>query len=320
MTIPDHLVPTVERALHAAFGTTTCDDVAVLGGVRAFICLVVVRGQPYVVRIGAAVHPDPEHEIAATRAAVDAGLAPRVWHADVTDRVMVSDFVAPVPLPAGFGVQLAPVIARIHALPLWPRKIHQVDMVEGFVAKLRVAGVRAGDGEVFDAYAEVTAHYPRDADLVACHNDLKAPNLLYDGARTWVIDWEAAFVNDRYADLANAACFFVEEDDREEAAFLAAYFGAPPTAHQRARLVVARFVNHVGYVAFPSLADARASVPAQPAPDYRAFHDDIIAGTVDLTDQATRARYAEVHLAAARRALGSPRLTAAAAVLAERSR
>ena len=319
MTLPDHLVPTVERALHAAFGTTTYDDVSVLGGGhRAFACRIVVRGRPYVLRVGASTFIDPAVEIASTRVAADAGLAPRLLYADPTDRVIVTDFIERVPLPAGFGVQVAAAIARIHALPPWPRTIHHLDMIDGFLAKLRASGALAGLDDVLDAYAAATAHYPRDADVVACHNDLRAPNLLYDGARLWVIDWEAAFMNDRYADLANAASFFVEEDDRDEAEFLAAYLGAPATAYQRARLVVARFANHVAYLAFPGLAAARAAVPAQPTPDYRAFHDGIIAGTVDLFDAATKVRYANVHLAAARRALASPRLAAAASVLADR--
>ena len=318
MTIPEALVPTVERALRAAFGTTTYDDVSALGGLRAFACRIVVRGRPYVLRVGATTHIDPAAEIATTLAAADAGIAPRVWHADAADRVIVADFIEPVPPPAAFGAQLARVIARIHALPPWPRTLHQLDMLDGFLAKLRANEALGGLDDVLDAYARITAHYPRDADLVACHNDLKAPNILYDGARVWVIDWESAFVNDRYADLANAAGFFVEEADGDEAEFLAAYFGAPATAYQRARLVVARFVIHVGYVAFLTLVTARADVPAQPTPDYRAFHDGIAAGMIDLSDAANKVRYANVHLAAARRALASPRLAAAITMLAER--
>lgn len=172
---------------------------------------------------------------------------------------------------------------------------------------------------MFETYAQIAALYPRGADLVACHNDLKAPNILYDGARPWVIDWEAAFVNDRYADLANAASFFVEEADDSEAEFLAAHFGAPPTAHQRARLIVARFANHVAYVAFLALVNARAGTAALPAPDFRAFHDGIIAGAVDLSHATTKIYYADVHLAAARRALASPRLASAAAVLTQQA-
>jgi len=316
MTIPEHLVPTVERALGAAFGTTTYDDVSALAGLRAFVCRIVVRGRPYVVRVGATTLVEPAFEIAATRAAAAAGIAPRVWYADAADRVTVSDYIAHAPRPAGFGMQLAPTIARIHALPPWPRTIHHLDMLDGFIAKLRAADALAGLDDVLEAYAAATAHYPRDADLVACHNDLKGPNILFDGARVWVIDWEAAFMNDRYADLANAATFFVEEDDRDEAALLTAYFGAPATAYQRARLVVARFANHMAYVAFLALFNPRAGIPAQPTPDYRAFLDGITAGTIDLSDAATKIRYANVHLAAARRALASPRLATATALLA----
>ena len=60
------------------------------------------------------------------------------------------------------------------------------------------------------------------------------------------------------------------------------------------------------------------SLVRQPTPDYRAFHDGITAGTIDLSDPAMQVRYASVHLAAARRAraIDSPRLAEAASVLA----
>ena len=318
MTIPEQLVPIVERSLLAAFGTSTYDDISPLRGTRAFTRRIVVRGRPYVLRIGANTHIDPAIEIERTRIAADAGLAPRVWYADAADRVIVTDFVESAPRPAGFAAQLASTIARIHALPPWSRTLHHLDMLDGFIAKLRAGGAQAGFDDVLEAYAQVASRYPRDADLVACHNDLRGPNLLYDGARIWIIDWEAAFVNDRYAELANAASFFVDENDRDEAEFLAAYLGAPATAYQRARLVVARFVNHVAYVVFLALVNARAGDAAEPTPDYRAFHDGITAGTIDLADMAMKVRYANVHLAAARRALDSPRLAAAAELLAGR--
>jgi len=227
MTIPEHLVPTVERALRAAFGTTTYDDVSMLGGLRAFACRIVVRGRPYVLRVGATTHIDPAVEIAETRAAADAGIAPHVWYADAADRVIVTDFIERVPPPAAFGAQLAQTIARIHALSPWPRTLHQLDMLDGFLAKLRAAEALAGLDDVLDTYAQVTAHYPRDADLVACHNDLKAPNILYDGARVWVIDWESAFVNDRYADLAMGAKVIADKISVELVPLFFEAYGVP---------------------------------------------------------------------------------------------
>jgi thiamine kinase-like enzyme len=43
----------------------------------------------------------------------------------------------------------------------------------------------------------------------------EAGKLLFDGQRVWLVDWQAAFVNDRYFDLAVAANFVVTNDADE---------------------------------------------------------------------------------------------------------
>ena len=48
----------------------------------------------------------------------------------------------------------------------------------------------------------------------------------FDGNRIWLVDWESAFLNDRYVDLAIVANFFVKDEAQEEA-YLSAYFGEP---------------------------------------------------------------------------------------------
>ena len=48
-----------------------------------------------------------------------------------------------------------------------------------------------------------------------------------DGDRIWLVDWEAAFLNDRYADLAVVANLFVHSEEDEQV-FLQEYLGRPP--------------------------------------------------------------------------------------------
>jgi thiamine kinase-like enzyme len=50
---------------------------------------------------------------------------------------------------------------------------------------------------LFRRYAAVTKVYPRNDDLVASHNDVKPENIVFDGDRVWLVDWEVAFLNDR---------------------------------------------------------------------------------------------------------------------------
>ena len=57
-----------------------------------------------------------------------------------------------------------------------------------------------------------------------CHNDLLAANVIDDGARLRIVDWEYAGMGDPFFDLANFSVN-VELDEGGRAALLAAYFG-----------------------------------------------------------------------------------------------
>jgi thiamine kinase-like enzyme len=57
-----------------------------------------------------------------------------------------------------------------------------------------------------------------------CHNDLLPANLIDDGHRVWVIDWEFAGRGDRFFDLGALAANS-EFDEEQELLLLTAYFG-----------------------------------------------------------------------------------------------
>jgi hypothetical protein len=300
----------VERALRAAFGTATYDDATpVAGGMSsALILRMVVAGRAYLVRVGGSPHADAAREMASVRAAAEAGLAPKVWYASVEDRTMITDFIERQPFSPDVGLQIAALIARLQTHPPYERVLHQVDIATAMIGRYREA--LGGAEDVFAAFSEVAAAYPRDA-VVACHNDLKAANIVFDGVRPWFVDWEAAFSNDRYADLANAASFFCTD----EHAFVSAYLGAPADPVHHARFFLMRFVVHVSYVAFVGLLAARGGAGPQPTPAFRTFHDGLIDGSIDLVSAERKQDYANVHLAAARDAIASPRFAESLAIV-----
>jgi thiamine kinase-like enzyme len=83
--------------------------------------------------------------------------------------------------------------------------------------------------------------------MVSSHNDLFKPdNILFDGQRVWLVDWEAAFLNDRYADLAVVANQLVTNDE-QEMVYLQEYFGARPDRYQLARFHLIQQISHLFY-------------------------------------------------------------------------
>jgi thiamine kinase-like enzyme len=87
-------------------------------------------------------------------------------------------------------------------------------------------------------------------DMVSCHMDLKPENILFDGQHVWLTDWQAAFVNDRYFDLAVAANFLLT-NDADELTYLERYFGQRPNEYQREILPYASGGTHVLRHGFP---------------------------------------------------------------------
>jgi thiamine kinase-like enzyme len=130
-------------------------------------------------------------------------------------------------LPAPFAV---PAIARDY-LALARERGADVPAVAWDAARLaeRIASVLDGRPE----------HGP-----APCHDDLLGANVLTDGRRTWLVDWEYAGMGDRYFDLGNLSINngFTEADDR---ALLEAYWGEPCTPRRFAALRLMRSMSDV---------------------------------------------------------------------------
>jgi hypothetical protein len=234
------------------------------------------------------------------KAAAEAGLAPRIWHANLEDGIAISDFVEAAPFQATEAlVQIPRVLRRLHALPPFPKALNYVTMHNGFIWRLQAANLLPKNEieEIFTRYAQVSAVYPRvDSDMVSCHNDLKPDNILFDGHRVWLDDWKAAMVNDRYFDLAIVANFVVT-NDAEERTYLQEYFGQPPDEYQLARFFLMRQVMHMLSAAvFLLLGSAGKPVnQIEKAPEFGYFHQRLWAGEVDLTDNDMKIVYGRVH-------------------------
>jgi hypothetical protein len=166
--------------------------------------------------------------------------------------------------------------------------------------KLRAAKLLPEDetNELVRLHQRVASVYPRnDADMVSCHNDLKPENVLFDGGNVWLVDWEAAFLNDRYVDLAVVANFLITNDEEEEI-LLRTYFGETASEQNQARLYLMRQILHLFYAAIFTLIGS-AGKPVDPvvkSPAFRDYHDGIWAGEISLATEEAKLQYARVHL------------------------
>jgi hypothetical protein len=226
-----------------------------------------------------------------------------VHYTSAADKVAITDFVDRKPFPADMIALLAPVLRRLHALPPFHESVDQFTVIERFVAQFDAFPV----GDLFDRYAEVAAVYPRKLDHVSSHHDLKPENLAFDGECLLLLDWEAAFLDDRNFDLVIPANFFVRDEAALER-YLTLYYGAPPTPGQRARFELIRIAEHVFYAVFLAVLAKRHGIvdDGAPAEDFHAFHDYLLGGAI-MREPVQQLRYAKAHAAEGARRVHSPR-------------
>ncbi len=304
------------------------------GNTTSRVFRIVVKGSPLLLKLILR-SDDPSRHYANMRAAAEAGLAPRVWYTNVEDRVSITDFVDTVPLPAADALIRIPATLRaVHALPPFapvPNRINTTCMFllndsperDAFLERIRAAKLLppAETEELFMRYQELAAVYPRrQSDMASSHNDLFKPdNVLFDGDRVWLVDWEAAFWNDRYADLAAIANMIVT-NSADEAAFLKEYFGAPPNDYQSARLFLAQQVAHTFYaMVYLLLGSADEPIDwSRPGPDTRDFGRRFWDGEIDLTDKQAKILYGRQHWQQLLDATSGPRYTEARRIVASR--
>jgi aminoglycoside phosphotransferase (APT) family kinase protein len=309
--IPQEKSAAVTRGLREAFGVTEIEDIRRItrGHTSSLVFRIVVQGSPFLLKIILRTDDHTRH-YTSMKAAAEGGVAPRVWYTSVEDKISITDFVEAEPLPVSEALVRLPALLRtLHTLPAFSRApyntsctflLNKGTTLDGFLQKFQASNIlpKAESEEFFARYAEVAAVYPYDdGEMVSSHNDLFKPdNILFDGHRAWLVDWEAAFLNDRYADLAVVANQVVTNDE-EELVYLQEYFGAAPGQYQLARFHLMQQLAHLFYtMAFLLLGSSGQPIDWSAAvPEFRDYHRCIWAGEVDLADKDVKIVYGRVH-------------------------
>jgi aminoglycoside phosphotransferase (APT) family kinase protein len=326
--IPQDKSAAVSRGLQQAFGTTAIDDTTRMtrGLSSDLVSRIVVNGSPYLLRIMTRINEqmDPHRIYACMRAASDAGLTPRVHYASTEDGISITDFVEAVPLALSHARQLLPRTLRtLHALPPFPKEFNFVTAHNGFIWRFRTAALVPQHelDEAFTHYDQICAVYPRlDADMVSSHMDLKPDNILFDGERIWLVDWQAAFLNDRYFDLSVVANYLVDSES-EDSTLLETYFDRKPDEYQRARFFLMRQALHMFSAAVFLMLGSGGKPIEQPAnmPSLEEFHRSVWEGKVNFADKDQQIISGLVHWKRYVHSMRQPRLAEALRIVSTRN-
>lgn len=295
--IPEPLRETARSGLARAFGRAEPTHVAALfGGASGAATFRVALGERVcLLRIDKARgrFRNP-HQYAAMRSAAAAGVAPPLHLADDAAGVAIMDFIEARPLaefpggPSALAEAGGRLIAQLQATPPFPVLDTFPSLLERLFAVLR-SSPRYAPGlfdPCLDGFARIRDAYPWDASpAVSSHNDPNPRNILFDGRRLWLIDWETAYRNDPLVDVAIMTHELAAGPDLE-AALVRAWSGAEPTAGLRARLALMRLMTQLNYAGLllgviAADADGPPETDLTP-PTLEVFQADLAAGRMQL--------------------------------------
>ncbi|HEY4032302.1 MAG TPA: aminoglycoside phosphotransferase family protein [Caulobacteraceae bacterium] len=319
----------VARAFEAVFGRASPDELTPLrGGLStALVCRAVVGGRPCLLRVEAArdAFRDPARQYACMEIAAAAAVAPPLLFADPAEGVAIMGFIAERPrdtYPGGgaaMAVELGGLLARLQATPVFPPLVDYLDGVDAVIANMLATGVLdpAAARDHFAAYGEIRDAYPRlsSDELVSSHNDPNPSNILYDGDRLWLVDWESAFAGDPHVDSAMVANWFGLAGEGE-AALLAKVFGELDDT-RRARCWLMRQVCSVFHACmFLGLVAAARGPHARPisdlaSPGLDAVRAGLRTGEVQLSTTDGQLLFAKAALSSVLQNARSPTFAAA---------
>ena len=220
--------------------------------------------------------------------AAEAGIAPKIHFFDETTRIAVIDFIEQKNLdrypggPRALARELGELLARVQDTPAFPFFVNYPDIVARLFAHVRRTGLFAAG--LLDRYVE-RLEWLREVydgstrELVSSHNDLIPSNILFDGQRLWLIDWESAYRNDPLVDVAIGLDSLVRSQELA-GVFLSAWLGRTPDAAQHERLAIVRALTRLYY--------AGVFLSASAAADWMTADPDLAAPTIVELDQAIR--------------------------------
>jgi aminoglycoside phosphotransferase (APT) family kinase protein len=250
------------------------------------------------------------HQLRVLRRVAEAEIAPALVHVDEPARAVVSVRIPGTPLPAALANPaerprvLGSVVEQL-------RRLHALDTT-GLTRREPLPYARlawdnqrvrpgfpawAGDlGASFDAIARVLEADPRSA---LTHNDINPGNVLWDGERVWLVDWEQSGVGHPYFDLASLALFLRLEDDTLFG-LTQSHDGAPLTEVARASLKALRKLSGLfcGLIILDLVKDLTHVAPRlADAPSLGDCYDGMRTGKLPLRSPAGQLAFGQALLA-----------------------
>lgn len=197
---------------------------------------------------------DRNNEYHNTRAAAEAGVAPRVLYYLPEHCIMVLEFIDGTTMSKdslnapGMPARMAESIKRLHVGPRFLIDFNMFRLTEYYLGVCKERDMRIPDGyfERMPIVSEIEkAMSVNPLPSVPCNNDLLAENYIDDGKQLWLIDYEYSGNNDPTFELGNT-CQEMQFNDQQILEVCEAYFGEASSG-KIARMKLNMVMSDVGW-------------------------------------------------------------------------
>ncbi len=228
------------------------------GGLTNTNFKVEVDGVPHFVRVPGEstelLAIDRDNEYHNTKAAGEAGVAPKILYHIPEYNVMVIEFLNGKTMSkdllneSGMPTRMAQTIKKLHQGPRFFSDFNMFRLTEYYLRLCKERDIHIPDGYL-DRMSTIEqiekAMNVHPLATVPCNNDLLAENYIDDGKQLWLIDYEYSGNNDPTFELGNT-CQEMQFSDAQIAEVCAAYFGETKP-NMIARMKLNMIMSDVGW-------------------------------------------------------------------------
>lgn len=236
------------------------------------------------------------------RRAADRGIAPAIAHVDEAAHAIASVRLQALPLAAALGnptqrdAAIGSIVTQLRTLhAIDTTGVHERDPIAFAREQYAVQRVRPGFpawlavlDPIFDSAAAILA---RDRRRAVSHNDINPGNVLWDGARAWLVDWEVAGLAHPFYDLATLAMFIRLDDTAAHALLAMQEQRAIDDADRATFAALRRLAALLCGLVFTSMLPDLNALPNKP-PTLLELYGELRAGKLSLQDANGRAAFA----------------------------
>jgi thiamine kinase-like enzyme len=197
---------------------------------------------------------DRNNEYHNTKAAGEAGVAPKIVHHLPEYNVMVIEFLDGKTMSKdsldepGMPARMAHAIKKLNQGPRFLLDFNMFRLTEYYLSLCSERSINVPDG--YNERIDTVKRIEQAMDVsplatVPCNNDLLAENYIDDGKQLWLIDYEYSGNNDPTFELGNT-CQEMQFNDEQIAEVCAAYFGEAKS-DMIARMKLNMIMSDVGW-------------------------------------------------------------------------